>query len=609
MSLLLLPEPSACRSATLLAPRRRTAGQVLRRWAAWGAMAWLAGPALLLAQTPAPDSADAPATSDLDAALFYQLLLGELELRQNDPGSAYSLMLDAAKRTGRPELYRRAVEMALQGRAGNAALAAARAWAQVAPDSEEPHRFELQILLALNRPADIAAPLRQLIRLTPVERRNDVISAIPQTLHRTSDKAATLQAVRKALAPALADDTTAVAAWVALGRMQVTAQDWAGALHAADQALTCQPDSPLAAALSLELLQREQPGAQALFQRFLQNPATATSEARVPLHLAYVRVLLDQRHWADADAALQTLQASAPQHPEVWLLQGTLHAQQRHYSTAETALKRYLAQTASADGDEVVNGRIQAHLQLAQMAEQQGNYTTANAWLDRIDRPEQLLPVQVRRAQILAKQGRLDQARQLLRDLPTRSDTDLRRHRMAEAQLLRDHGQAQAAYEIYSDLSARFPQDPDLAYERAMAAEKAGHFDEMERQLRDLIAEHPDQHHAFNALGYALADRNQRLGEAKTLIQQALRHAPTDPFIIDSLGWVEFRLGNSAEALRLLTDAFRRRPDPEIAAHLGEVHWSLQQTDQAKAIWREGLALDPDNATLRQTLQRLQVQP
>jgi predicted Zn-dependent protease len=142
-----------------------------------------------------------------------------------------------------------------------------------------------------------------------------------------------------------------------------------------------------------------------------------------------------------------------------------------------------------------------------------------------------------------------------------------------------------------------------------MIAEKMGRFDDMEKLLRELMARKPDYHHAYNALGYSLAERGVRLPEAKQLVQKALEYAPGDPFISDSLAWVEFRMGNKAEALRILQEAYKDRPDPEIAAHLGEVLWSLGQREQAQSIWREGLLLNAENETLQETLKRLKVKP
>jgi Flp pilus assembly protein TadD len=131
----------------------------------------------------------------------------------------------------------------------------------------------------------------------------------------------------------------------------------------------------------------------------------------------------------------------------------------------------------------------------------------------------------------------------------------------------------------------------------------------MERLLRQVIALKPDYQHAYNALGYSLAERGIRLPEAKELIQKALAYAPNDPFITDSLGWVEFRMGNKAEAARILETAYKSRPDADIAAHLGEVYWSLGQRDRAQSVWREGLLLNAENETLMETLKRLRVTP
>jgi tetratricopeptide (TPR) repeat protein len=165
------------------------------------------------------------------------------------------------------------------------------------------------------------------------------------------------------------------------------------------------------------------------------------------------------------------------------------------------------------------------------------------------------------------------------------------------------------AYDLLVKSQAQFPDDPDLQYEQAMLAEKLGKPAEMERLLQKVIAAKPDYHHAYNALGFSMADRNVRLPEAKRLIKKALDAAPDDPFIQDSMGWVEFRLGNKPEALKILEAAYRSKPDVEIAAHLGEVLWSLGQHSRAMAIWREGQKLNSANETLQDTFKRLRVKP
>jgi tetratricopeptide (TPR) repeat protein len=225
-----------------------------------------------------------------------------------------------------------------------------------------------------------------------------------------------------------------------------------------------------------------------------------------------------------------------------------------------------------------------------------------------VDSPQRALEVQTRRATLLAKQGRVPQARELVRATPERSDADARAKLLAEAQVLREVKRWADAYEVLETANRRFPDDADLLYEQAMMAEKIGQLDAMERLLRRVMVLKPDHAHAYNALGYSLAERNQRLPEARTLIQRALELSPGDPFITDSLGWVEFRLGNREEALRLLRTAYQTRPDAEIGAHLGEVLWAMGQRDEARRVWAEARSRDAGNDVLRETMVRLKAQ-
>ncbi|HAK92999.1 MAG TPA: hypothetical protein DCP94_15525, partial [Massilia timonae] len=175
----------------------------------------------------------------------------------------------------------------------------------------------------------------------------------------------------------------------------------------------------------------------------------------------------------------------------------------------------------------------------------------------------------------------------------------------AEAQLLREANQLQEAYAVMEAATKRFPKNPDLLYDFALLAEKLGKVDVMEAQLREVMAQAPDNHHAYNALGYSLAERNVRLQEAYGLIAKALDMAPDDPFIMDSMGWIHYRMGNLAEAEKFLRRAYDLRKDPEIAVHLGEVLWQKGDKSAAEKLWREARAKDPQNDTLRTTLARL----
>lgn len=570
----------------------------------------LAG-ALLLAWTqmvaaqPAASGASAAATpSALDAELFYELLLGELNARGAEPATGYSLILDAARKTNDPALYQRAVELAFQARSGDAALQAARAWKQAYPTSRDANRYVLQILIALNRVAESAEPLKTEVALADPKDRSATISLIPRNYARVTDKKLAASVVEQALGDYLNQPATAGAAWTTVGRLRLLAGDAAGAVDAAQrgQAASASAEGPVL--LALELMDAKRPEAEALVRRYME--AKPLPEMR----MAYARTLLEAQRWPEAAQQIKVVTTEKPDYPEAWLVQGTLQLQNSEDAAAETSLKRYL-QLAQAQprSEERSRGMASAYLSLSRIAERRKDLVQAAAWLDKIENSQDLFAAQQRRAAILARQGRLDDARKLIRSLPERNPAEARNKVMAEVQLLRDAKQYKAAYDLLGHEAAKTPSDVDLVYEQAMLADKMGNLPAMEKLLRQVIAAKPDYQHAYNALGYSLAERNIRLPEAKELIKKALALSPGDPFISDSLGWVEFRMGNKAEALRILETAYKSKPDADIAAHLGEVLWSVGQRDRAETVWKEGQLLDSENETLQETLRRLRVRP
>jgi tetratricopeptide (TPR) repeat protein len=558
------------------------------------------------AQAPAATGEDSssspPASSALTAELFYELLLGELNASGGERATGYALILDAAIKAKDPLLFQRAVELALQSRSPDAALRAARAWRDTLPQSREANRFLLQIMVAANRVLESVEPLRSEIASSPPMERNAAILAVPRVYARVPDKKLALQAVEQALQGYLQDQTTGASAWTSLGRMRLLAGDTAGALDAARRGQEVEPGAQPPAILALEMFGRSQPQAEVIVKRQLQ--ASPSPE----MQLAYARALLDEMRYAEALAQLEDLTTRSPDFPDGWLVLGTVQAQDSRPEQAEVSLKRFLDLAQPLPESEARKRAMnQAYLALAQTAEKRKDFAAAEGWLGRIDNAEELLAAQSRRASLLARQGKLEEARALIRGLPERNEAEARGKLNAEVQLLREAKRYQEAYDRLQQALQREPNDTDLLYEQAMVAEKLDRLDEMERLLRRLIELRPDYHHAYNALGYSLADRNVRLDEAKRLIQKALEIVPNDPFIADSLGWVEFRLGNRAEAEKILQQAFQTKPDAEIAAHLGEVLWTGGQRERALAIWREGLGLNADNETLRTTLKRLRV--
>ena len=566
----------------------------------------LAGVLLLAWIHIAPaQAADPPAQTALDAELFYELLLGELNARGEEPSAGYSLILDAARKTNDPALYQRAVELAFQSRSGDAALQAARAWKDAHPTSREANRYVLQILIALNRVGESAQALRTEIELADPKDRDATLSLIPRNYARVSDKKLAAAVVEQVLAEYLRQPETAGAAWTAVGRMRLAAGDRKAAIDAAERAQAASPQAEGPVLLALELMDPKEPQAEALVRRYMAG------QPLPELRMAYARELLEAQRYKEAAQQLEFVTREKPDYPEAWLVQGTLQLQDNRDDAAEASIKRYLelAQAQGKPPEDRSRGMAQAYLSLSRIAERRKDLAQAAAWLDRIENPQDLVAAQQRRASIMARQGKLEEARKLLRSLPERNPAEARTKLMAEVQLLRDTKHWREAYELLGRAAAKPPVDVDLLYEQAMIAEKMDNLPAMERLLRQVIATKPDYHHAYNALGYSLADRKMRLPEAKELIRKALTFAPDDPFISDSLGWVEFRMGNMGEALRILETAYKTRPDADIAAHLGEVLWTLGQRERAETIWKEGLLLNAENETLQETLKRLRVKP
>ncbi len=584
--------------------------------------ATLASAALLtapLAHAQSPIDPVKGGLSSLDAPLFYQILIGEIELRQGEPGAAFEVILDAARRTRDDALFRRAVDIALQGRAGDQALAASRAWRSARPESQDALRLQLQILLALNRPVEIGEPLKALINFTPAAERNKLIAELPRFLQRSNDPKAVALAIEEALKPYAVALATRNAVLVANARAWMNAGDVDRALALVQEAQVQEPGNPGPALVALDLM-AQRLAAEGVVTDHLAQPG-ATAAAR----LAYVRTLTAAQRFTDAVTQLEQVTREQPNTAPPYLTLGAIQLELKHPKEGEAALLRYVELSGSAplgapvapredDGDDDDDaapradaGLVQAWLLLAQAAEQRGDFKGAESWLGKVEDPQRALEVQTRRASILARQGKLTQARELIRVTPERNPQDARAKLVAEAGVLREVKRWGDAFEVLSSATQRFADDADLLYEQAMMAEKLDRLDEMERLLRRAIELKPDNPHSHNALGYSLADRGLRLPEARSLIQRALDLAPGDPFITDSLGWAEFRMGNRDEALRLLRQAYAARPDIEIGTHLGEVLWAMGRRDEARKVWREVKTRDQTNEVLRETLARLRI--
>lgn len=552
--------------------------------------------------------ADATVKSALDGPLFYQLLLGELQVRQGSPGAGFSIVLEAARRTRDPALYQRAVDIALQNRSGEAATQAAKAWREDLPQSQEPLRYLLQIHLALGQLEEAGNTLEASIAGLPAEEQAAAIASIPRVFARVPDKALATRTVETALSRSLKNPATAPSAWTTIGRMRRDSGQLSRAVDAALQGHAANSTAPGPLVLAISLLESGDERLQPMLDQAMQGQVPAD------LWLGYVQALLASHETAHARGQLDRLLERHPDHAPAWLVSGLLRMDKGQTLLGQRELEHYLALQGRAGQTAEPQGRVDALLALTRAALGQGLLDQARRWLDQLPAQAPALRVAPVRAELLAREGEPRKAREVFRQLEASTPQEQRQNTLAYAQWLREQAAWQEAYDLVQAAIAQpLPQGQqgqhELLNELALICEKLQRHDEMEQLLRQVIRLRPLDPQAYNALGYSLADRNVRLAEARELIEKAVELAPRDPFIRDSLGWLAFRQGRMEEARQLLEAAFKTRPDAEIAAHLGEVLWQTGQQSAALDIWRQGLALNGENNTLRDTLKRLQVQP
>lgn len=548
--------------------------------------------------------------SPLDAPLMYDILVGEINFQLGDVADGAGYLVEAARRSGDEALYQRAADMAIRAQSANLALQVTEAWRDDDPESLAALRYELQILLATGRISETPEPLLELLRTLPDEEKEALITAMPAFFEHARNREEAAGLVEDILSGALEQPPFAAAAWTTIGRMRLQAGNTTGALAAAALGQGADPGSQWPVILALQLL-AEAPADVAGSAESVINSYLARPGAEPTVRMGYAQILLETGRYDTAREQLAQLTQQHPNYAEGWLLTGILDESQRRDQPARQALERYLKLVAAAgsSAEDASGNPDRARLALSRIARRSGNDAEALEWLDAVDDAASTLQVLAQRAELLARQGKLSQARALIRSAPEREPADASQKVMAEARVLREHGQARQAYQLLADALEAAPDDQDLLYDTAMAAENLDDVGTLERLLRHLIALNPEAAHAYNALGYTLAERGIRLQEAQALIEKAVQLAPEDGYIQDSLGWVQYKQGHLQEARDTLAAAYERQPDAEIAAHLGEVLWQLGEHHAARDTWKKGSVLDPDNQTLRETMQRLDGAP
>jgi tetratricopeptide (TPR) repeat protein len=519
--------------------------------------------------------------------MLYDFLLGEIAAQRGSPGLAAQTFLELAKRSRDPRVARRAVEVANFARMPGLALESARIWHDTDPASAQALQAVTVLLVGAKRVDEAEPFLAKLFAIDANAAANGFMQ-LGRLLAGNPDPASNLRVVR-GLAERYANLPQA---HLAVSQAAAAANDEALALAEARSALALRPDWETAAMYEAQLLQRRAPAEAAKrLAGFLEKYPDSRD-----VRLGYARMLVFDKRYPEARAEFEAIFKRFPKDTDAVYAVGLLAFQAKEYAVAEANLKRLL-ELGYRDANSV-------RYTLGQIAEEQKDWPRAIEWYKVIERGEQALPARMRTANAIAKQGKLEEARAYLRGVNVQGEPQRVQLLVAESQLLREANLHREAFDLLGQALAKSPDQPDLLYDHALTAEKLDRFDVLEASLKRLIQLKPDHAHAYNALGYSYAERNVRLTEAKQLIEKALEFAPADFFIIDSLGWVLFRMGDLKGAALQLRRAWEGRSDGEIGAHLGEVLWALGEREEARRIWQEALQVSPENDTLQKTLKR-----
>jgi tetratricopeptide (TPR) repeat protein len=544
-------------------------------------------PARPAARRAAAQVAASSGKEDILARTVFQSLLGEFALQRGDLALGVDAWSDLAVRTRDPQVIARAVEVAGFARQYDKALELAKLWQEVEPDSVKAQQTRSSLLVMANRLDELVPQMATLLEQDKANLPGNLLH-LNRILARHSDKKAVQKLVDRLATPydGLPE------AHFAMAQAAANAEDPMRALTETEKALLLRPDWEIAA-LARAQLQARQSNATAISDlgEFV-NRYEGARDARLTL----ARLLINEKRYDEARGHFERLIKDNPDNPDVIYPVAMLALQQGDAVTGRSQLEKLL-KTDFADKNTV-------HFFLGQLDEEQNKPEAALEHYRQVGSGEQYIVSRSRAAQILQRQGKIEEARALLHNggaTPGEKNQLL----MAESQLLRDAGRDKEALALLESALARQPDNTDLLYESALLNERIGKPELLETRLKRLLELKPDHAHALNALGYSLAERNVRLSEAETLITKAVALAPEDPFIMDSLGWVQYRLGRLPEALKTLERAYGLKADPEIAAHLGEVLWSLDRKDDARRVLREAAKQNPENPVLASVIKKL----
>lgn len=535
---------------------------------------------------PAPTAGtEEPGT--LSGALLFDILLGEVAGQRDRLDVSVSHYLRAAEESDDPRVAERALRIALFAKDEDAALTAARRWVELDPARLEA-RQSLAMLATHARIVDEAyEQLDYLVSAAPDDEQ--AYEMITGLLARSEDRELALTLMER-LTQAHPD---AAEAHLAYSRLALHADNAELALSEVERSLALRPRWAdaivLRAAVHMKLEQPEQ-------ARHELEAAIAAQPGNIDLRLALARLLLDLRDLPAAGVQFREVVRHKPDHADARFSLGLLAVEQKQYKQAEGHFRKLLA---SGQREQ------EARYYLGRIAELRDDKQGALDWYATITEGDYWLEAQIRTADLQADLGDLAGARRHLQSLRLQDPRLTVRLYLVEGEILIRAGELAEAMQLYNDVLAEAPDNHEVLYARALLAVRLGESALAEGDLRRIVEADPDNFHALNALGYTLADRNERLEEALALIEKALTLAPDEAAIVDSMGWVQYRLGRLDAAVEHLQRAYTLSgEDPEVAAHLGEVLWVQGRHAEARRVWDKARREHPDNLPLQRTLER-----
>lgn len=541
---------------------------------------------------------DALPQVNLDQNLLFKLLSAEVAFQRGYNQAAYITLMNVAQQTKDPRIAKRAAEVALASRNSVEALDAVRLWVSSAPKSDEALQNYISLLSINGQYTELEQVLSDKLKnSTDTERRSLIIKS-QQILSDIKDQNTTFRIISNITKPY----PNLAETHIALSQTAYAMGNNIRARQEAERALELQPDSALAVLTMAQALNDPQKATQLIADFVQQYPQSDD------VRLAFARELSEQKRYPEAQDQFELLLKNNPNNLAIVYALAITHLQQEHWQQAKQYLQSYLQIQSSQPNLQADPTQVQ--MLLSQVEEEQGNYDAALSWLNKAENNAPSQEIDLRRAQILAAQHRIPEATAVLEKLQNETDIpeEKIRYIQAESQILRENNYTDQAYDVLKAAIKTYPDNANLLYDFAMLAEMKKNYRDMETSLRKVIELDPAMQHAYNALGYSFAERNIRLPEALALITKAYNLSPNDPFITDSMGWIEYRLGNLERAEDYLHRAYALRNDPEIGVHLGEILWVRNKKTEANKIWNEVKGKAPGNKLLKETLTRLHAQ-